>query len=218
MRVPSPEPPEPDPDAFELQGMLTITLRSVLELTEEVLLQIGRDNEHLRFEVDAEGDLVIMSLPGTDTGAKNAELTTQLVNWATRDGTGVPFGTDTGFRLRKALRGPDASWVRLDRLRAAAKKEPTQAFRQLCPDFVAELRSRSDRLRPLENKMREYMAAGARLGWLIDPIAETPNVQVYRPEKPVVIFERPATLDGDPVLPGFVLNLEPIWRQPPWLE
>lgn len=219
MRVPSPEPPEPDPDAFELQGMLTITLRSVLELTEEVLLQIGRDNAHLRFEVDAEGDLVIMAAVDAAGSARNARLTGQLFAWADRNGTGEAFDSSAGFRLRHhAVRGPDASWVRLDRLQAAAARQPDTAFLPVCPDFVVELRSRSDRLAPLEAKMREYIASGAQLGWLIDPIASTPIVQIYRPGEPMVTLTEPISLAGDPVLPGFVLDLQRFWQRPRWHE
>jgi Uma2 family endonuclease len=202
-----PEPPE-------LTGVLTVNLRSVLDFSnDDVLMAIARDNEHLRLEVDAEGDLVIMAPVRTVGSNRNQELSGQLWAWARQNGTGRVFDSSVGFRLGKAVRGPDASWVRLDRLRAAAAAYGDKdGFFEVCPEFVAEMRSQSDRLRDLDKKMREYLECGAQLGWLIDPISEQPGAQIYRPNQDVEKLDRPATLSGDPVLPGFVLDLAPIWE------
>lgn len=198
-----------------LNGAVTVSVRSVLDLAkDDVLLEIARDNEHLRFEVDAEGDLVIMTPAGTRSGQCEGELIVQLGTWAKRDRTGVFFGPNAGFRIGPhAVRAPDASWIRRARLTpATAAVLEDDGFLRVCPDFVIELRSPRDRLRDLEAKMREYVDHGAQLGWLIDPIsARRPGVQIYRPSQDVEKLERPATLSGEPVLPGFVLDLAPIW-------
>jgi len=186
-----------------------IQLRPVLELTDEQLYQFSQINRDLRIERNAQGELVIMPPTGGETGKRNAELTIQLGLWAKRDGTGSTFDSSTGFRLpNAAVRSPDASWIsqsRLDRLTAEERK----TFIPLCPDFVVELRSATDSLRVLQEKMREYLDNGAQLGWLID--TDRRRVYLYRPSQPVEELSQPATLQGGPLLPGFVLDLKEIW-------
>ena len=134
----------------------------------------------------------------------------QLRLWAKRSGTGVAFDSNGGFILPNgAMRSPDASWVRRGRL-VALTAEQKQRFLPVCPDFVIELRSPSDRLAPIEAKMREYIENGARLGWLIDPIER--KVHVYKNGEPVRALDNPDTLRADPTLPGFVLDLKPSWE------
>ena len=145
---------------------------------------------------------------GADTSRKNAELAVQLGIWAKRDGTGVTFDSSGGFRLPNgAVRSPDASWVGRTRLAGLSAEERTK-FLPLCPDFVVELRSPSDRLPVLRDKMREYVDNGARLGWLIDPLGG--QVFVYRPGASVERLEEPDHVSADPVLPGFRLDMEEI--------
>jgi Uma2 family endonuclease len=171
-----------------------------------MLSSINRD---LRLELTAEGELIVMPPTGTETGAQDAELTMQLRLWAKQDGTGTAFGFSTGFTLPNgAIRSPDASWVERSRLEALTA-EQRRKFASLCPDFVVELRSPSDSLRVAREKMREYMENGARLGWLIDPSSR--RVYVYRPETPVQELEAQEKISGDPVLPGFVLDLREVW-------
>ena len=146
---------------------------------------------------------------GGDTGSRNAEITMQLRLWAKRDGSGVAYDSSTGFRLpNTAVHAPDAAWMLRSRL-ARLSVEERRRFIPACPDFVLELRSPSDRLQDVQDKMAEYLANGARLGWLIDP--DPRHVYVYRPDAPVERLENPETLSGDPVLPGFVLDLREIW-------
>jgi Uma2 family endonuclease len=155
---------------------------------------------------------VVEILPPTkgDTGAKNGRIEMQLGFWADEDGNGVAFGSSSGFKLPNgAIRSPDASWVERSRLAELSPKQRKEYFR-LCPDFVIELRSYTDRLKRLKEKMEEYIANGAKLGWLIDPIER--KVYVYRPDREVEVLDNPATLDGDPVLPGFTLDLRKIWE------
>ena len=179
-----------------------------LHLSDDQLYEFCRLNRELRVERTAQGGLLIMPPAGGDTSAKNAEITIQLGLWAKRNGTGRTFDSSGGFSLPNgATRSPDASWVRNDRL-AALTSEERAKFLPLCPDFVIELRSVTDGLSALQEKMSEYMENGAQLGWLIDPLAG--QVFVYRPGAPVERLEEPDNVSADPVLPGFRLELAEI--------
>ena len=179
-----------------------------LQLTDDQFYEFCRLNRELRIERTAQGGLVIMAPAGGDTSDKNAEVTMQLRLWAKQDETGGTFDSSGGFVLPNgATRSPDASWVRNDRL-AALTAEERARFLPLCPDFVIELRSPTDSLSTLQDKMREYLENGAQLGWLIDPLGG--QVFVYRPSEPVERLEEPDSASADPVLPGFRLELAEI--------
>jgi Uma2 family endonuclease len=188
---------------------IVLRLPPPLELTEDQYFELCGLNRDLHIERNAEGELLIMTPPGWETGRRNLEITTQLGTWARRDGTGVATGSSAGFTLPNgATREPDAAWISRARLEGITA-ERREKFLPACPDFVVELRSPSDRLRVLQDKMAEYLANGARLGWLLDPRRR--RVYVYRPGAPVEQLDNPATLVGDPVLPGFVLDLGEVW-------
>jgi Uma2 family endonuclease len=179
-----------------------------LELTDEQFLRLGADNEDLRLELTAAGELVMMPPTGLMTGWRNSRLTQRLATWAEQDGTGLAFDSSTLFTLPNgAKRSPDASWVRRDRWEALSG-EQREGIGPFCPDFVGELRSPSDRLSTLQDKMVEYIDHGAQLGWLIDPYDR--RVYLYRPGQSVEMLENPTTLSGDPVLPGFILEVREI--------
>jgi Uma2 family endonuclease len=185
-------------------------LRPVIELTDDQLFELCQLNQELWIERTAEGDLVIMPSEGWETNNRSITLMTLLTQWAWQDGTGVTFGSSGGFILPSgAMRAPDAAWVLRSRL-AALTPEQKQKFLPLCPDFVVEIRSPSDRLSTAQAKMQEYIENGARLGWLIDPASRM--IYVYRPNQPVEHLETPAMISGAPVLPGFVLDLQRIWE------
>jgi Uma2 family endonuclease len=189
---------------------LVLHLRPAIEMTAEQFFEFCQLNRDVRIERTAEGDLIVMPPTCAKTGARNAEITSQLQLWAKRDRSGVAFDSSTGFTLPNgATRSPDAAWVKRTRL-ARLTPEQREKFLPLCPDFVIELRSPSDPLRLVQSKMREYTANGARLGWLIDPLER--HVYLYRPRTAVRRLDRPAHLSADPVLPGFVLDLSPIWE------
>ena len=187
---------------------VSLDLHSV-RLTDEQFYQLCQDNEDLRLELTAEGDLIIMPPTGGSTGSRNATINYQITGWAKKDGTGLSFDSSTMFILPNgAKRSPDGSWVSRERWDALSD-EGREKFVPLCPDFVLELRSASDSLSFLQDKMDEYISNGAGLGFLLD--AKAKRVYVYRPGQPVESLDNPRTVSGDPVLPGFVLDLKDIW-------
>ncbi len=188
---------------------LVLRTRPAIEMSDREFFEFCQINGDWRIERTARGDVEIMPPAGGETSNRNAIITAQLTTWALRDGTGAAFDSSGGFILPNgATRAPDAAWVRRERLRALSVEE-RQRFLPLCPDFAIELRSPTDRLAAVQAKMEEYLANGARLGWLID--APGRRVDVYRPGAAVERLEAPPTLAGESVLPGFVLDLRPVW-------
>ena len=189
---------------------VVLHLGSALQMSEEQFFEFCRINDEWRIERTAEGDLEMMPPTGGGTGSRTAILVHLLTAWALGARTGIAFDSSTGFVLPNgATRSPDASWVRRERLTELSAEQKERFPRLLCPDFVVELRSPSDRLESLQEKMREYLENGARLGWLLDP--EKRKVHIYEPGKQVLILENPDEVSGDPILPGFVLDLRPVW-------
>lgn len=192
----------------ETPFVVALNLHSV-RLTDEQFYQLCQDNEDLRLELTAEGELIIMAPTGGTTGSRNAAINFQITGWAIKDGTGLSFDSSTMFCLPNgAKRSPDAAWVTRERWDALTEDE-RESFVPLCPNFVLELRSATDSLAFLQDKMEEYIANGARLGFLIDP--KSKRVCVYRPNLPVEVHGNPATISGEPLLRGFVLDLKDIW-------
>jgi Uma2 family endonuclease len=194
---------QPDDDYIppELIGVTNMTL--------EQFEQLCGKYRKLRLELTSTGELIVMPPTGSLTGMRNADLTYQLMAWTKTDATGVCFGDTAGFTLpNNAIRSPDASWIRRERWDSLTQQQKDR-FAPICPDFVAELRSRTDRLRVLLRKMEEYLENGASLGWLLDP--STRRVYIYRPHEEVVVLENPETVSGDPLLPGFKLDLTELW-------
>ncbi len=182
---------------------------TTLEMTQDQFFEFCQANRDLQIERTAEGDLLIMPPAGGETSHRNAGLTAVFYLWAKKDGTGLVFDSSGGFRLPNgATRAPDVAWVRRSKWNALTEKERA-GFAPLCPDFVLELRSPSDDLPKLREKLEEYSANGARLGWLIDPASR--RVFVYRDDGRVETLEDPASVSGDPTLPGFVLDLADVW-------
>ncbi|MEY2914012.1 MAG: hypothetical protein RLZZ184_3321 [Cyanobacteriota bacterium] len=188
---------------------LTVSLKSVIDMTDDQFFQLCQNNRKLRFERNANGELIIMSPAGGETGNRNGRLNQQLFNWTDADGTGIAFDSSTGFKLPNgADRSPDASWIKLERWDALTDEEK-QKFPPICPDFVIELLSPSDSLKTTQEKMKEYIDNGVRLGLLIN--RKSRQVEIYRPGKEVEVLDSPATVSGEDVLKGFVLNLGMIW-------
>lgn len=178
-------------------------------VTPEKFEELCAEYDDWRLELTSTGELIVMSGTSLQTGRRNANLTFQLEAWSQKDATGVCFDSSAIFALpNNARRSPDASWVRREKWDSLSESVQ-DSFAPICPDFVVELRSKSDSLRVLRDKMSEYMENGTSLGWLIDPYKR--QVYVYRADNEVVILNDPETLYGDPLLPGFTLDLTKLW-------
>lgn len=186
-----------------------LSFQPVIDLTEDQFFEFCQLNRDVCIERNAKGEVLVMPPTGGATGARNAEITIQLGSWAKQNGTGVAFDSSTGFVLPdRSVRSPDGAWVarwRYDALTEAQKDR----FLPLCPEFIIELKSPSDYLPSLQQKMEAYIENGAHLGWLIAP--EQKTVSIYRPQLPVEVRENLKALSADPTLSGFVLNLSEIW-------
>jgi Uma2 family endonuclease len=188
---------------------LTLKLNPIIKLTDDQFFQLCQENENIRLERTAKGELIIMSPAGGETGNSNAGLTAQIWIWNESHKLGKVFDSSTGFKLPNgADRSPDASWVKLERWDALTP-EQQKKFPPLCPDFVVELMSPSDSLKDTQDKMKEYRDNGAVLGWLIN--RKSRQVEIYRLNQEVEVLESPVNVSGEDVLPGFILNLESIW-------
>ncbi|MDO7853807.1 Uma2 family endonuclease [Hymenobacter convexus] len=188
--------------------MTAITLKSPLleRLTDEEFYQFCMDNRDQRIERDAQHQITIMPPTNSETGASNSELTRQLANWNVETELGKTFDSSAGFTLDTgAMLSPDASWIAREHWNALSPDD-RRGFARICPDFVVELLSPTDRLTDTMRKMEHWLEAGARLGWLIAP--DTESVYIFepgRPVRPVVGFDQ--NLVAGPVLPGFALEL-----------
>jgi Uma2 family endonuclease len=180
------------------------------KMTDEEFLEFCSLNEGWRIETNSDGDLIVMAPTGTKTGERNFSLTAQFGAWVDEDGTGVGFDSSTMFTLPNgARRSPDVAWVKRSRWDALDDEDKERCAR-VCPDFVMELRSPSDRLKTLQAKMEEYIENGAQLGMLIDPFER--KVYVYRQGAAVECLLQPQSISGPPVLSGFTLKLTKLWR------
>ena len=174
-------------------------------LTHEQFYELCMANKDVAMERSPAGTLIIMSPVGGESGEKEADYIADLVIWNRQTQLGKVFSSSTIFKLPNGGdRSPDAAWVKLERWNRLPP-EQQKKFPPLCPDFVIELRSESDRLKPLQEKMQEYLDSGLRLGWLINP--QSQQIEIYRSEQPVEVINFPAKVSGEDVLPGFVLEV-----------
>ncbi|MDB9375982.1 Uma2 family endonuclease [Nodularia sphaerocarpa] len=180
-----------------------------LQVSHEQFVDLALANRDLQLERTATGELIIMPPTGSDTGNKNLDIEGQLWLWNRQTKLGKAFNSSTGFRLPNgANRSPDAAWVSKQRWDALTL-EQQETFAPICPDFVLELRSKTDSLEKLQAKMREYIENGAGLGWLID--RKNQRVEIYRPGRNVEVLDHPVSLSGENILPGFLLDLTEVW-------
>lgn len=178
--------------------ILTIDV-STAQLSDEQFYHLCQQNESLRFEMTAQGELIVMSPVGGESGNCEAGLITDVELWNRQSQLGFVFSSSTIFQLPDgAKRSPDVAWVIRDRW-LALTLEQREKFPPLAPDFVIELRSRTDDLSVLRSKMAEYQANGVRLGWLINP--QDQQVEIYRLDQSVEFQSLPTQLSGDDVLP-----------------
>ncbi|MCA1565526.1 MAG: Uma2 family endonuclease [Acidobacteria bacterium] len=195
--------------AAEIEPLVIHFSPVLKKMSEQEFYEFCRLNPDLSLELTSEGDLIIMPPTGGKSGLRNAILITRLTTWALEDKSGRAFDSSTIFTLPNgAKRSPDFAWVSNERWDALTEDEQ-ERFPPLCPDFVVGLRSRTDTLKNLRQKMEEYMANGAQLGWLIDP--QERRVSVYRPGTGVEGLDDPHTVSGEPLLRGMELELQEIW-------
>ncbi|WP_373529978.1 Uma2 family endonuclease [Nostoc sp.] len=189
---------------------LVLQIPSSMQMTDEQFFDFCQVNRDLRIERNKFGELVIMPPTGSETGNREGNIFGPLWVWSEQDGTGITFSSSTGFKLSTgAERSPDASWIKLERWNALSA-EQQKRFAPICPDFVVELKSPSDNLQTLKEKMEEYMnEPGIKLGWLID--RKQRKVYIYRPGLPEECLDNPASVSGELVLPGFILNMSKVW-------
>ena len=186
-----------------------LQISPAIEMTDEQFFALCQLNRDYRIERNSKGELVIMSPTGSETGNRNAKLIQQLSNWSDSNGTGIEFDSSTGFKLPNgAERSPDAAWMSLEKWRSIPLEKRRQ-FAPVCPDFVVEIRSSSDRLQFLQYKLQEYIDSGTKLGLLID--RKHRRAYIYRPQQEVECLDNPKVIGCEPTLPGFQLNMEPIW-------
>lgn len=189
---------------------LTLDLSSLVGKISDLDLQLlSRDNPDARLETDSNGHLISMSPTGSETSERNSELIFQVKLWNKQNKLGKVFDSSGGFKLSNdAVRSPDVSWVSLEKWNALTK-EQKRKFAPIDPDFVLELMSPSDDLDRLQNKMREYIDCGVRLGWLINPDAL--QVEIYRQGQEKEVLDNPQTLSGEDVMPNLLVSLEEIF-------
>lgn len=183
-----------------------LNLDPILTLNREQFYQLCLRNPEFQLERSPQGKLIIIAPVGGESGKKEANLIVDISIWNRQKKLGIVFSSSTIFSLPKGgERSPDVAWVsqeRWDRL----TQEQKEGFPPICPDFVIELRSKTDRLNPLQEKMQEYLDSGLRLGWLINP--QQKQVEIYRLNQSVEIFDMPVTLSGDDILPELNITLD----------
>ncbi len=183
-----------------------LELKPIIQLTSEAFYQLCQVNPELPLELSRNGELIIMSPVGGESGNQEANLIADVSLWNRQSKLGLVFSSSTVFDLPNGgNRSPDVAWIAKDKWDTLTPRQK-QKFPPLCPDFVIELRSPSDRLQPLQEKMLEYLDSGLRLGWLINPQDNT--VEIYRPQQPRETLSLPVSLSGEDVLPGFTLLLD----------
>ncbi|BAY82766.1 hypothetical protein NIES267_22500 [Calothrix parasitica NIES-267] len=187
----------------------TVIIPQSFKVTHEQFKELAAANRDVRLERTATGELIIMAPTGSETGNRNTDIIGQLWFWNRKTKLGVVFDSSTGFNLPNgADRSPDASWIKLESWEALTAEEK-KGFAPICPDFVVELRSASDNMKPLREKMQEYVENGAKLGWLID--RKNRKVEIYRQGFDVEILDNPTSLSGENILPEFILDLAEVW-------
>ncbi len=188
----------------EAMTAILIDLKPI-PFTDDQFFDLCQANRLLNLELTAAGELIIMPPVGGESGRSEMRLGARVYNWNEETGLGEVFSSSTIFKLTNgAKRSPDVAWIEASRWNALTPEEKTK-FPPIVPDFVIELRSPTDALKPLQQKMQEYLDNGVRLGFLIDPQHQT--VEIYRLGQSVEVRSLPTTVSGETVLPGFELPI-----------
>ncbi len=188
---------------------LPVRLRFERAMTDDELLHFCAVNDALRVERDSNGEILVMTPAGSNTSRMNNRIGRLLDEWTEADGRGVSFDSSGGFTLGDgSMRNPDAAWALLERWQALSE-EQRSVFAPLCPDFVLELRSPTDRLRATQQRMEQWIATGVSLAWLVDPLLK--QVTIYRPGEEPEVHEDPSSVQGDGLMRGFELVMARVW-------
>jgi len=188
---------------------LPIKIVPAAPISDSDFIAFARANEPYRFERNPLGEIIVMAPVGRRGGRRELSLARELENWAERDGRGEVDGANTGWNLPDGWTLiPDASWTSKGRLERFSDEEQ-EKFLPICPEFIAEVRSKSDALSAVREKMERWMANGAQLGWLIDPYSAT--VSIYRPNQHPETLQKPELLEGEGPIRGFRLEMKPFW-------
>jgi Uma2 family endonuclease len=191
---------------------LPLVLRPSSPISDETLIKLSERNRPYRLELDKEGKVTIMTPVNYRGGKQEGYVAASLLLWSEEDGRGSALPANVGFRLPDgSCLAPDAAWLTKER-EEALTPEQLDSFPPVCPDFVIEVRSKSDARAALEAKMQLWLDNGAQLAWLIDPIDA--NVTIYRPAKTPEILVRPEVVGGDAPVTGFVLRCTGLWPTP----
>lgn len=184
-------------------------LTPMSKMTEQQFYDFCRTNPDLRIEQNAKGEIIVMPPAFSDTGNRNSRVLGQIFIWSEADGSGEAFDSSSGFTLPDGtIRSPDAAWILSERWNALSPEQQA-SFAPIAPDFVVELRSSSDTLLTLQEKMQEYMANGVQLGLLID--RKNRQVYVYRRDHEPESLDNPEFVSCEPEMPGFILRMDRIW-------
>jgi Uma2 family endonuclease len=188
---------------------LPVRLRFERPMTDDELMRFCADNDVLRVEREPNGEILVMTPSGSRTSRINGQITYFLTAWTEQDGRGVAFDSNGGFSLPDgSVRAADAAWVALPRWNALSATQQA-GYAPLCPDFIIELRSPSDKLPELHAKMEQWIANGAQVAWLIDP--EEKSVTIYRPGDEPEHLAHPTSVQGTGPIAGFELVMSRIW-------
>lgn len=178
-------------------------------ITDDQFFSLCQVNPQWNLEINKQGELIIMPPIGGISGKREADLISLLWLWNNHKKLGIVFSSSTIFCLPNGgKRSPDVAYIKLKNWQKLSLKQQ-EKFPPICPDFVIELRSKTDSLKPLQEKIQEYLESGLQLGWLINP--QQQQVEIYRPNQAVEIFSLPTILSGENILPEFTLNL-PIYN------
>lgn len=189
----------------------TIDIRALANpITDQQFEQLCAQNQDTKFEMTSQGELIVMSPTGSESGRQNADLLTQVSIWNRQTKLGVVFDSSTGFTLpNSAKRSPDVSWIEISRWNKLTQKQ-RRGFAPIAPDFALELLSPNDRLQDTQRKMKEYLECGVKLGWLIYP--DETRVEIYRLGKDLEVLDSPHDLSGEDLMPGLVVELDEVFK------
>jgi Uma2 family endonuclease len=188
---------------------LPLRIRQERPMTDDEFLRFCAANEPTRFERDANGEIIVMSPTGSEGSGQETDVAIELGIWARVDARGRVFGSNAGFRLPdSSVRAADAAWVSWERWNALTRAEQKK-YAPICPEFVIEIRSETDRLPPLQLKMEQWTANGAEVAWLIDPIEKA--VTIYRPNEAPEHLTQPTSVQGTGPIAGLELVMARIW-------